>query len=301
MKRRTFLKHLGIAAALPAVLNASGASNKDSKADPRSLRVLSCNIRVDVPADGLSGDGWEHRKDFCAEVIRSRNADLIGLQETQPVHFEYLKQRFPEFETYALFNPGRILNPSNAIFFLRERFELISAGGFWLSETPHVAGSKSWDSANSRFINWVELKDRRTARDFRFWNTHFDHIGHKARENAGAMVVQACQPLPKGFPQLLAGDLNAGLTHTAMRNLLDGGWVDTYAAIHGPEDPGFTAHGFKGVKAEPRRADGSLKQKIDWVLVRGPVKPLAASIIRDSRDGKYPSDHFFISADVELS
>jgi endonuclease/exonuclease/phosphatase family metal-dependent hydrolase len=300
MKRRTFLKHLGLAAALPA-FNVHGASVREvSRSDRRFLRVLSCNIRVDVAEDSLSGNGWAHRREFCGDVIRSRDADLIGLQETQPAHFDYLKSRFPEFDTYALFNPGRIISPSNAVFFLRERFELLSAGGFWLSESPHVAGSKSWDTANSRFVNWVQLKDRRTGREFRFWNTHFDHVGHKARENAGAMVVQACKPLGDDFPQLLTGDLNAGVTHPAIKNLVEGGWVDTYAAIHGPEDPGFTAHAFKGVKAEARRPDGSLKQRIDWVLVRGPVKPLAASVIRDSRDGKYPSDHFFISADVEL-
>jgi len=301
MKRRTFLKVFG--AALPiAVVSGAGCLSARGAASAKgeNLRILSCNIRVDVPADSKTGDGWAHRKAFCADVIVSRKPDIIGFQEAQVPHYEYLKSRFPEFATYGLFNPGKIAQPSNVIFYARSRFELVSSGGFWLSETPHIAGSKSWDSANVRFVNWVDLLDRAGGKQLRFWNTHLDHIGQRARENGASMIVEACKPLPPNLPQIITGDFNAGATNKAITIMKEGQWIDTYTAVHGPAEPGFTAHAFKGVNAPTLRKDNQAREKIDWVFCRGPVRPVAASIIRDSRDGHWPSDHFFVSADVSL-
>lgn len=301
MKRRAFLKSLGFVASAPALIGTGCASTKQfAKSQSASLRVLSCNVRVDVPADSATGDGWTHRRDFCAEVIADRKADLIGFQEMQVAHYDFLRSRMPEFVSYACYNPGNPPQPSNAIFYAANRFDFISGSGFWLSENPHVAGSRSWDSARSRFVVSVDLKDRRTGKNLRFWNTHLDHIGHQARENGAKMIVQAGAPLPETLPQIITGDFNAGSTHPAIKAILEGGWKDTYSTVHGPEDPGFTAHAFKGTAATPLRPDGTKKEKIDWIFCRGPLTPVTAEIIRDSRNGHYPSDHFFVSADISL-
>jgi len=301
MKRRTFLKNLGLVAAIPAVANLGCASTQAAaRREEQKIRILTCNIRVDLPVDGVSGDSWAQRRDLCADVIGARKADLIGFQEMQMPHMEYLKSRLPEFDTFALYNPGKKGSPPNGIFFSRARFELLSGGGFWISETPHVAGSKSWDSANVRLVNWVHLRERKSGKELRFWNTHLDHISQPAREHGASMIVEACKPFPDDLPQFLTGDLNSGASNRAIQILKDGGWIDTYAAVHGPDEPGFTGHAFKGANAQATRANGTPKEKIDWVFCRGQVTPVDASIIRDSRNGHYPSDHFFVSADVKI-
>ena len=55
-----------------------------------------------------------------------------------------------------------------------------------------------------------------------------------------------------GFPQDSARNCSTGGSQRRRRQSRDqagwpaGGWTDTYAAVHGPEDPGFTCHGFLG-------------------------------------------------------
>jgi endonuclease/exonuclease/phosphatase family metal-dependent hydrolase len=301
MKRRHFIKRLGLAVSLPCLGRIASAGPDASQAiNSASHKILSCNIRVDVPADAREGNGWADRRELCADVMRAQKADLICLQECQHAHLEHLKARLPEFDTFALSNPDGRAYPLNAILFSHARYGLVSAGGFWLSEKPHVAGSKSWDSAESRFVNWVQLRERGSGKVFRLWNTHLDHIGQVAREKAAALIVQASAVFPKEFPQLLTGDFNANADNPAIKLVAAEGWTDTYSAVRGPEDPGFTAHAFLGPRYAETKLKGRPGKRIDWIWCRGAVKPLAAEVIRDGRNGHYPSDHYFISAVVNI-
>jgi endonuclease/exonuclease/phosphatase family metal-dependent hydrolase len=300
MKRRNFLKQLGVAASLPLLARPdfSNAAEPAAKTNSSSHKILTCNVRVDVPADAKHGDSWAERREICADIIQAQNADLIGLQEAQVQHVSYLKSRMPEYDSYALSDSVTIFHPVDTILFSRARYELISCGGFYLSETPHLIGSKGWDGAFPRLVNWVHLKERSTGKEFRYWNTHLDNKGQKAREHGSAMIVQASGVFPKELPQILSGDMNSHANNQSIKNYKDGGWLDTYSAVNGPEDPGFTAHGFRGAKNPPNGPDGKPKGRIDWIFCRGPVKPLASKIIKDSRNGHYPSDHYFLSAEV---
>ncbi|HEX6962099.1 MAG TPA: endonuclease/exonuclease/phosphatase family protein [Lacipirellula sp.] len=260
-------------------------------------RILSCNIRVPLEADAAEGNGWEHRRDLCADVIAAHRGDVICLQECWLEQLTYLKDRLPEYDSYGLSNPGAEFTPINAIMYSRDRYELISAGGFWLSETPHVAGSKSWDSKGVRFTNWVHLRERDTGRELRVWNAHLDHVGQVAREEQARRLAEGMAAMDEsGVPQILVGDMNAYEGHPAIAVLKAAGLHDTYEAMHGPGDPGFTYHGFLG-KERKMKGRG---RKIDWIFTRGEIETRAADIIRDGRDGRYPSDHYFISADIVL-
>jgi endonuclease/exonuclease/phosphatase family metal-dependent hydrolase len=260
-------------------------------------RILSCNIRQPLEEDAKAGNGWNDRRELCADVIAAHDGDIVCLQECRANQLAYLKERLPEFDSYALSGPSPEFTPNNAILYDRERYELISAGGFWLSETPHVAGSMSWDCASPRHTTWVHLRERSTGRELRVWNAHLDHMGHVAREEQAKLLVEGISAMDAaGVPQILAGDLNAYDGHPAISVLKAGGFRDTYEAVHGPGDPGFTFHGFAGKR---RRTDGP-GRKIDWVFTRGEFEMHGASIIRDGRDGRYPSDHYFIAADVSL-
>ncbi len=262
------------------------------------IKILCCNIRCNAQGDIDEGNGWEARRGLCMDVMRAQSTDLICVQECWGLHYNDLLRGLPEFGGFGLSNPAPNHNPYNAIFYRRDRFEVISSGGFWLSETPHVAGSRSWDSECLRFANWMDLKGRGSGVKFRMWNTHYDHIGQIAREKQAQCIVEACQALPDDYPQLFAADCNADASNPAIDVMEAGGWVDTYTEMQGADDPGFTYHGFIGPKYVEVRKDTT--GKIDFIFRRGPVETLSADIICDSRDGRYPSDHYFLSAEVEI-
>jgi endonuclease/exonuclease/phosphatase family metal-dependent hydrolase len=53
-----------------------------------------------------------------------------------------------------------------------------------------------------------------------------------------------------------------------------------------------------GPAYKPKSAAGANRGSIDFILTRGPIETRSWRIIRDSKDGRYPSDHYFVAAQV---
>lgn len=309
MKRRTFIRHLGLAALFPWFgRRALAASDAPAKASTGAYRLLTCNIRVALPEDEATGNGWKARRDLCAEVIRAHKPDVFCLQEVLREQMEDLERAFPAFASFGFEGPemnarepGYRGIAKNPIFYSRARYDLVSAGGFWLSETPHLPGSLSWGSARARHVNWVWLRGRSSRRQFRVLNTHLDHVSQRAREEQMKLILAEAAVYAPDFPQFLAGDFNSGADNPVLQLALDAGWTNTHTAAPGPRDEGNTTHGFLGPKYVPKTEAGRKRGPIDFILTRGPVSTLEWKIIRDSRDGRFPSDHYFVGAKVALN
>lgn len=263
------------------------------------LKVLTCNIRT---CDARDGDnGWEFRRQLCTDVIRRQNADIIGFQEMRWPQFCDLREALPEYDHRVMVDSTTTKNPPNTIFYRRGRFEVLSSGGYWLSQTPHVAGSRSWDSAHVRYANWLRAEDRESGMHFRLVNTHLDNKSQPAREGQARILCEDAAAYPDDFPQMLMGDFNCDVTNRAIEILESGGWQDSYAEVHGNTDPGFTFHQFKGVafNQQARIDQGTGVGKIDWIYYRGNLAATAAEVVRDCDGERYPSDHYFVSATLE--
>ena len=256
------------------------------------MKIMTCNIRYFGADDGE--DGWVHRRDFCAQVIRARKPQVICFQEMWREQFDELVPAFPEFATFGMIDEPLGRHPVNSIFFRRDLFRCLSQGGFWLSETPHVTGSSSWDSACVRLANWVRLEEKGSGKEFRVVNTHLDHVSQPAREGQARLIGEDAAAYPDEYPQFLTGDMNCDAGNRAISIFGEAGWRDMYAAVHGAADPGFTYHGFRGPAFESKVG------KMDWVFARGQVWVVNAEIVTDARDGRFPSDHYFVTAEVEL-
>ena len=72
--------------------------------------------------------------------------DILGTQEVLHNQLEDLKQRLPEYGVIGVGREdGKEKGEYSALWYQKDRFNLLDSGYFWLSETPEVAGSKGWD------------------------------------------------------------------------------------------------------------------------------------------------------------
>ena len=309
MKRRAFIRNLGLAASLPCFGRAAlAAPDAPANANAATHTILSCNIRVALPEDEATGNGWSARRDLCLEVIRAQKPDLVCLQEVLREQMADLERGFPAFASFGFAGPemdARMAGyqgiAKNPILYSRARYDFVSAGGFWLSETPHLPGSLSWESARARHVNWVRLRERASRRQFRVLNTHLDHQSQRAREEQMKLILAEAALYAPEFPQVLAGDFNSGATNPVLKLALDAGWTNSHTAAPGPRDEGNTTHGFLGPKYTPKTEAARQRGPIDFILTRGPVSTREWKIVRDSRDGRYPSDHYFIAAKLAFN
>ncbi len=300
--RRRFLKGLGAAALLP-VMPAFGRELTINETNRKYHRILSCNIRVALDEDELKGVGWSSRRDICLQIIRDKNPDIISLQEVLKVQAEDFRKYFfayqligfegPEMDAFETGYHGIAKNP---ILFSKKKYELLTAGTYWLSETPLVAGSKSWDSARARHANWIRIKDKISGREIRVINLHLDHVSGEARIQQAKMVVEESAQYQSDFIQVLTGDFNTKFDSKVFGTVRAHGWKESFEAINGEKEAGFTGHEFQGIHYEK----GASKGRIDYIWYRGKVSPVATAIIKDAVRGKYPSDHFFIQTDFVI-
>ncbi|HET6422564.1 MAG TPA: endonuclease/exonuclease/phosphatase family protein [Planctomycetaceae bacterium] len=281
------------------IVLATLASTPTEAAPP--LRVMSFNIRYGSAKDGENS--WNLRHDFVADTIQSFDPDLFGTQETLGFQRDFLAAKFPGYTAIGVGrDDGGEKGEMMAIFIRKERFEIRESGHFWLSETPDVAGSKSWDSSLPRMVTWVELKDKKAPDSpvLRWMNTHFDHIGVEARKQAARLIRERVQAAGDKAV-LVTGDFNSIEGSDAYRNLFgafegrESPLIDTFRALPKDKQRFDDVATFSNFKGGGARKGG----RIDWIGVTGQLRVLSSEIDYTERNGRTPSDHFPVTAVIE--
>lgn len=294
MKRFGIIIHVIIL--MTAVL--AGGSGTGQTADRRTefipIRVCSCNLRGALLEDGENS--WSERRSICLKVMRRQNADIYCFQEMQTPNREAIEEAFPDYRFFgALDRPGGG-HPMNGILYRKSRFRECGAGTYALSDHPHMIGSADWKNKFPRFVNFLILQEIASGKIFRIINTHLDHQSQIAREKSTDMINEESAAYPAELPQILTGDMNSSIDNPALQKLLQAGWIDSFREATGIVEPGFTYHAFRGPEYT-----GSLRNKIDFIFVRGSWKIIDSQIVKDrGTSGHYPSDHYFVRVDLGL-
>lgn len=265
-------------------------------AEAQDLRVMSFNVRYGTASDGQ--DSWPHRQELVAGVIRTAAPDLLGTQEMLPFQAAYLGQELREgveprrrYRYIGWSRDASAVGEQCGLFICEDRFQVEEAGQFWLSERPEEKFSKSWDSSLPRVCTWARVQDRQVAgRRLLFANTHFDHRGAEARLQSAILLRDRLPQLAGDLPIVLTGDFNCAEQSMPWSAVAGAGVLqDTFrAAFPERQSSEGTFHGFRGTAGSER---------IDWILTSvGRFQTLSATIDRTERGGRYPSDHFPVTA-----
>ena len=284
------------ASAVIVLIALGGAKLAPGAEGDAEVRVMSFNIRYGTANDG--DNHWDRRKEFVVETIGAFDPDLLGTQETLGFQRDYLAEKLSGYDHLGVGrDDGKDEGEMMALYYKRDRFEKLDGGHFWLSETPEVVGSKSWDSSLPRMVTWVKLRDRRndSARPIAFFNTHFDHRGPQARLESARLIRRQIGTIGEECSVIVTGDFNTAEgsePYVALFGALEERTPpveDTYRAAHSTRgDDEGTFSGF--------RAGSTSGSRIDWIGVSRDWEIVSAQIDRTSRDGRTPSDHYPVTA-----
>ena len=258
------------------------------------LAVMTFNIRYGTAKDGENE--WSARRDMLFEVIREPTRISIGLQEALEFQIDEI---LAAVRGYAVVGVGRDdggeKGEYSAILFRTERFHVAEAGTFWFSDTPTVP-ARSRGATRSRGSGRGPASSTVTAAgSITSTCTSITSRSRRAKR-APSCCGGGSMPERCADPVIVTGDFNVGETNPALSSLTGGGRrrrsSTRIRVLHADDKDAGT---FSNFKFGLHGAD-----KIDYVLVQPGTEVMAAEIVRISRNNRYPSDHFPVTARVRL-
>lgn len=250
----------------------------------QTLTVMTYNIRLNVAVDGENA--WPLRKDFLTSQIRFYNPDLFGVQEATPGQVNDISTLLPQYGCLGIGRDGEGKGEASDIYFKKDRFLVKESNTFWLSETPDEI-SKGWDAAFNRVCTYALLKDKESKKLIWVFNTHLDHIGEDARTKGIQLILTKIAALnTKDYPVIFMGDFNSEPDAERIVNLKKVMNDSRDVSEEKPFGPVGTFNDFKHNEA--------VTKLIDYIFISkdADLKVKKYAVLSDSKDLKYPSDHF---------
>lgn len=250
-----------------------------------TLKLMSYNIR----GTGHTGDTgelvWDIRKEASIAMIARERPDVIGFQEPKNEQVTWLTEHLPD---YAHVSAGRDQGVSSEgehlpVMWLREKYDLVDWGYYWLSETPGEV-SRGWDAKNRRITVWVCLRDKVSGGKFYYFNTHLDHKGHEARRRGALLNVEMMRKIAgKRTPAFISGDMNAEIGQKTGEYLKAyTAWLESAhdAAPESDDRPSFNGFG------------KSRARTLDYIYFRRARALRYETLDSEAYGVRYVSDHY---------
>ena len=255
----------------------------------KAVRIMSFNVRCRDDKDG----SVKNRSKIVSAIIEQYAPDSVGVQEATGEWMKILGENLGE--KYAYVGEHRDKKASSeysAVFYLKDKFNLLDSGTIWLSDTPEEKYTKYEQSACTRIATWATLENKETGEVYTQINTHLDHISDTARNMQTDVLKNKIAEIEKsGHYVFCTGDFNAEPTSEVYAKMIE--LANDTKAVAENSDDGITFHDYGKI---PEGAAGP----IDFIFAPKDAKVETYKIIRNTAKDMYPSDHYPIIADIIL-
>ena len=264
---------------------------RESENNP--IKAMTFNIRYGTANDGENS--WEFRKNLVFDVICDNKCDFIGLQEAMIFQIDEIIQNCP---SYNYIGVTRNIDPTEGeaspILYNASKWKLLEGKTHWLSETPDIPGSKSWNSSFPRIFTWGRFQNIEEKTEILIFNTHYDHRSAEARFNSSRVIIDYIFTMTNGISAILLGDFNAPedqdpIIYLTANQVLP--LKDVYRTLHETyEEKDMTFYGWD----EHKPGTG---KRLDYIFSMDEIQPVSCEVIQYNIEGRYPSDHMPVIAE----
>ncbi len=257
------------------------------------VKVMSFNIRFGTAKDGA--DAWPYRRRLVVGLLERQDCDFVGMQEALGMQVRELRDALPQYHHVGPLQEGAGSHgQATPILYKHARWRAAESGTFWYSDTPAEPGSKSWGNRLPRVCTWARFVEKASGRAVYVFNSHLDHLSRRSRRKSTELLARRIADAVRDAPAVVTGDFNAVAADPAVAYLTGGPpapvkLTDTYPSQAGRGKLTGTYHRFTG---------HGLFGKIDFIFVSPAAIVRSAEILRDHEAGRYPSDHFPLTAEV---
>lgn len=246
------------------------------------IKLLSSNIRFSNPNDG--SHDWKVRKPLLVKIFHDFGPDILGTQEGRIGQLKELDHSLKNLELVDSHRPWIDERMYPCLFINPKTVEVQSSGDIWLSETPDIPGSSSFESTFPRLCTWANVCFKESGIEMLVINTHLDYIKQETRQKQIEVLIAEIKKFNKR-PIFLMGDFNEPAKTVVMQELMKAlDLKDPWSEKGLPEETSH--HSFRG--SEMIEGD-----RIDWILIPKSFDCEEIYLEKSSGpEGIYPSDHY---------
>lgn len=252
------------------------------------MKIMSFNVRC-----GNVGEvTMEDRIDIVCQTIIESGADSVGIQEATPEWMDAFKKNIGHLYDYVGVgrDDGKNKGEYSPVFYLKEKYEVVSSDTFWLSETPKEV-SFGWDAACRRVCSYAQLKDKTSGKEYVHINTHFDHRGEIARRNSVDMIIAHAKTFVD-IPVVFTADMNVVEGTENYNQFVNSNYFNDTKKL-APDTMNYCT--YHDTKPEEHKDD-----VIDYVMINDGFKANKYVVMTEGIDGRFVSDHYPIYAEIEI-
>jgi endonuclease/exonuclease/phosphatase family metal-dependent hydrolase len=252
---------------------------------------MSFNIRYNNINDGENS--WQERKEELKDLVLDYNPDFIGIQEGLYDQVSYIDSCLINYSYIGVGrDDGKKAGEYSPVFYDTSMYQMTYNKTIWLSKTPEKV-SVGWDASMERICSYGVFSDKQTGKNLYVFNTHFDHLGKKARKKSASTIISVIENMGISDSSIiLMGDLNSTPNEPPIKKLSKyfNDPVDDDVVLVGPQG---TFNGF----------DPDFKQdkRIDYIFFKN-LFPISYSHIDQKRENNlFISDHFPVLAKFNIN
>ncbi len=248
----------------------------------QELEVMTYNIKYDNVNDTVNN--WNDRKEAMVGLLKKHHPDFIGMQEVLHRQLQFLNESLIDYDYVGVArDDGKEKGEYSPILYNTKNYKLLTSNTFWLSKTPDKI-SVGWDAAMERICTYGLFENLKTKQRVFIFNSHFDHIGTKARKKSASLILKKIKQLNnEELPVILMGDFNLMPDEKPIiliKKKMDDGQSISKTPMKGPKG---TFNGFD--------INDPMKNRIDYIFTTGFKVENYLHIDERLKTGKHISDH----------
>ena len=250
------------------------------------INVISFNIRC---CDDVNGNSIPERAPRLSEITSRYPADIIGFQEFRPAWAPFIDKFYgKDYDMFLKYRNETVDIEGSPILWKRDKFTPLKTGYFWLSDTPETE-SRGWDELYNcyRICEYVILMEKESGKSFTVMNTHFG-FGDNGQIKSVKLIFDYSKKI-SDLNTFVVGDFNMTPKSLGYKEMVKH-FCDVNAVT--AKDLRTTYHGYN--------PEENPDEHIDYCFIDKNIKPLNQTIITDTIDGKYPSDHFGLYTKLDI-
>ena len=259
--------------------------------------INSFNIRYENYYEISLNNSWAERKATVMNTIFKYLPDVIGFQELRLNQKLFVEKNLPLYQYIGRPRSPDFTDESNGILFNKQKFLLMDSGTFWLTETPNKV-SKYESVYHYRICTWIKVYSYKFKDIIYFFNTHLEdgHLFITFLQEVN--LLKRIKEITKNEGNVFVfGDFNGNDNSVWIHDVFKEGYKSFSDYF---QDFRNTYHNFSGIYNNP-------KWKVDHLFYQNfgnsnkHFVPLFYDVLTKKDNGKFPSDHFPLYAQFNLT